>query len=380
MIPMKAAVVRPGSSSFAIEDVLLEEPRPDEILVKMISTGVCHTDMSIASAVSSPQVLGHEGAGIVERIGEAVAGFNRGDKVVLSFASCAICDKCLSGAPAHCRRFLEENMLGERTDGSTSIQGISGENIRGNFFGQSSFAEYALVKSRNLVKLPAMISDDLHKMLGPLGCGIQTGAGGVMNSLRAHPGSSIVIFGAGGVGLSAVLAAVVSGCTKIIVTDLNEDRLNLALKLGATHVLHAADPELVRAVQTITDGGADYSLETSGNMQAVRSSVRVLDIGGTSGLIGLGRPGSEAVIDHSILGFGRKIIGIVEGDSVPQKFIPALIDLHLAGKFAFEKFIQFYPFEHIQGAVDDSLSGTTIKGIVVFRDSVTAGSVAGLGE
>lgn len=367
MIQMKAAVSRSGNSRFEIESVELDEPRADEILVRLISTGVCHTDLSVADDASSPRVLGHEGAGIVERIGNSVAGVVPGDKVVLSFASCGECDKCVKGIPAHCRRFLEENMLGNRADGSRSIRSVSGEEISGNFFGQSSFAEYALVKSRNIVRLPAGTPDELHRILGPLGCGIQTGAGGVINSLGARPGSSIVIFGAGGVGLSSVLAAVVSGCTRIIVSDVNEDRLALAMELGATHVVNAKAPDALQQMLDITGGGADYSLETSGNMQAVRTSVQVLDVGGTAGLIGLGRPGSEAIIDHGILGFGRRIIGIVEGDSVPQEFIPDLIALHTAGKFAFDKFVQLYPFEQIQQAVDDSLSGKTIKGIVVFQ-------------
>jgi aryl-alcohol dehydrogenase len=223
-----------------------------------------------------------------------------------------------------------------------------------------------LATPRNIVRLPADTPDELLRLLGPLGCGIQTGAGGVINSLQVRAGSSIAIFGAGGVGLSALLAAVVSGCSTIVVIDVNPLRLDLALELGASHVIDARDEDARARIIEATDGGADYSVETSGNVQAVRNAVEVLDVGGTAGLIGLGRPGSEIVLDHSVMGFGRRMIGIVEGDAVPQDFIPALIALHRAGKFAFDRFVQTYAFEDIQQAVDDSLAGTTVKGIVVF--------------
>ncbi|NKX52918.1 zinc-binding dehydrogenase, partial [Arthrobacter deserti] len=180
-------------------------------------------------------------------------------------------------------------------------------------------------------------------LLGPLGCGIQTGAGGVINSLQVRAGSSIAIFGAGGVGLSALLAAVVSGCSTIVVIDVNPARLGLALELGATCVVDARDEDARDQVIRATGGGADYSVETSGSVHAVRNAVEVLDVGGTAGLIGLGRPGAEIVLDHSVIGFGRRMVGIVEGDAVPQDFIPGLIGLHRAGKFAFDRFVRTYP-------------------------------------
>jgi aryl-alcohol dehydrogenase len=159
---------------------------------------------------------------------------------------------------------------------------------------------------------------------------------------------------------------VASGCSAIVVVDVNPDRLDLALELGATHVVDVRDEDARAQILEATGGGADYSVETSGHPDAVRHAVEVLDVGGTAGLIGLGRPGSEIVLDHSVLGFGRRVVGIVEGDAVPQEFIPTLIALHAAGKFAFERFVRTYPFEDIQQAVDDSLAGTTVKGIVVF--------------
>lgn len=366
MIKMKAAVVNQAGGNFELQDVMLDEPRADEVLVKLVATGVCHTDLSVRNGVRSPQVLGHEGAGIVDAVGRDVRGLAPGDKVIMSFASCGDCDKCFTGSPAHCRRFVPLNMFGTRADGSRSIRGEDGQEIGGNFFGQSSFAEYSLASPRNIVKLPHDTPVELLRLLGPLGCGIQTGAGGVFNSLNARAGSSIAIFGAGGVGLSALLAAVASGCTTIVVCDVNQGRLQLAKDLGATHVVDALAADVRQQIIDITEGGSDYSVETSGNMDAVRNAVDVLDVGGTAGLIGLGRPGSEIVLDHSIMGFGRRLVGIVEGDAVPQKFIPELIALHKAGRFPFDRFVELYPFDKIQQAVEDSAAGHTVKAIVTF--------------
>ena len=366
MINMKAAVVNQAGGKFEVEDVILDGPRADEVLVKLVATGICHTDLGVRNGVQSPQVLGHEGAGIIEAVGGGVRGLAPGDKVIMSFASCGDCDKCFTGSPAHCRGFIPLNMFGTRADGSRSIRREDGQEIGGNFFGQSSFAEYSLASPRNIVKLPDNTPIELLRLLGPLGCGIQTGAGGVLNSLNARAGSSIAIFGAGGVGLSALLAAVVSGCTTIVVCDVNQSRLELALALGATHVVDARAADVRQQIIDITEGGADYSVETSGNMTAVRNAVDVLDVGGTAGLIGLGRPGSEIVLDHSVMGFGRRLVGIVEGDAVPQKFIPELIALHQAGRFPFERFVELYPFDKIQQAVEDSAAGHTVKAIVTF--------------
>jgi aryl-alcohol dehydrogenase len=366
MVTMKAAVVDKGRGEFQIQVVELDEPGYGEVLVRLVATGVCHTDMIVRDIAAGPMVLGHEGAGIVEAIGDGVQGLRAGDKVLMSFASCGECASCLKGRPAHCGLFFQLNMSGVRRNGSRSIRGADGREISGNFFGQSSFAEYSLTTPRNIVKLPDDTPDELLRILGPLGCGVQTGAGGVINSLGVEPGSSVVIFGAGGVGLSALLAAAASGAATIVVSDVNTDRLQLAKELGATHVVDAKAGNSAEQIIGMTNGGADYSVETSGNMNAVRTAVEVLDVGGTAGLIGLGRPGAQITLDHSTMAFGRRMIGVVEGDSVPQAFIPALIDLHKAGRFAFDKMVKQYPFADIQQAVADSESGTTVKAVLVF--------------
>ncbi|GER23177.1 aryl-alcohol dehydrogenase [Zafaria cholistanensis] len=366
MTLMTAAVVRDPDRGFELEQVRLDAPRADEVLVRLVATGICHTDLGVARGTSSPRVLGHEGAGVVERVGSAVDGVKPGDKVILSFACCGECDKCLGGTPAHCRHFIPLNMAGARHDGSLTLNGEAGEPIAGSFFGQSSFAQYALTSPRNLVPVPQDTPEELLRILGPLGCGIQTGAGAVLNSLRVRAGSSMVITGAGSVGLSALLAGLAAGCTTVAVADLNPDRLALARELGATATVNVSDADALDQLRAATGGGADYAVETSGAAAAVRLAVDALDVGGVAGLVGLGRPGAEIVLDHATVGFGRSIVGIVEGDSVPQTLIPALLRLHLAGRFPFDRLVTLYPFDQFQQAVEDSISGTTIKAVVVL--------------
>ena len=235
--------------------------------------------------------------------------------------------------------------------------------MHGGFFSQSSFATYALGTERSVVKIP---SDVPLELMGPLGCGVQTGAGAVINSLKVQAGDSLAIFGAGAVGLSALLAAVVSGCATRICVDLNEQRLALAKELGATHVLNPTEVDVVAEIQKITGGGAKFSLETSGSLKALRQAVDSIQILGECGMIGAPAFGSEIGLDTWGLLLGRKIRGICEGDSVPDIFIPKLVELYKQGRFPFDKLVKLYPFEQINQAVGDSERGKTIKAVLQF--------------
>src|SRR5271154_5104474 len=231
-----AAVVREPGADFAIETVELEDPRPDEIRVRIAAVGVCHTDLVARDGFmpfSMPAVLGHEGAGVVDTVGSAVTRFAPGDRVAITFRSCGTCDRCKSGDPAYCFTMPALNYIGMRPDGSKAIrQGDAA--VSSNFFGQSSFATYALAYERNVLKLPGDIP---FEIAAPLGCGVQTGAGGVMLALAATKGSSILVLGGGAVGLSAVMGAVIQGCAPIIVVEPHAARRALALELGATHAI-----------------------------------------------------------------------------------------------------------------------------------------------
>ncbi|WP_313350318.1 NAD(P)-dependent alcohol dehydrogenase [Paracoccus sp. (in: a-proteobacteria)] len=361
-----AAVMREKGGKFSLEEIELDEPRENEVLVRMVATGICHTDTLPRDQVVPapfPAVYGHEGAGIVEKVGAKVTKLKPGDHVVMSCHHCGVCDTCKTGQPMYCRDFFKANFGFARMDGSPTMH-KGPEIIHGGFFGQSSFATYALGDERSVVKVPDEVPLEL---LGPLGCGVQTGAGAVINSLHPKAGDSIVIFGAGAVGLSAVLGAVVCGCATIISVDLNDQRLALAKELGATHVINPTQTDPVEAVRALTGGlGAKFALETSGNLKALRQSVDSLRIMGECGMIGAPAFGTEIGLDTWGLLLGRKVRGICEGDAVPDLFIPSLVELYKQGRFPFDKLITFYDFDQINQALEDSEKGRTIKAVLRF--------------
>jgi aryl-alcohol dehydrogenase len=368
-----AAVTQEKSAPFTLQTLELDGPRPDEVLVRVVGAGICHTDLSVRDQDFPPilpAVLGHEGAGVVEQVGARVTKVRPGDPVVMTFASCGDCLRCHRGEPAYCASFFALNFSGRRADGSSSfrrdgsVEGGDGRLIGGHFFGQSSFATYALAGERNVVKVPGGVP---LESLGPLGCGVQTGAGAVMNSLRVPAGATIAVFGVGAVGMSAVMAARAVGCTTIIAVDINAERLALSRELGATHVIQAApgaEGEQVKAIQEMTRGGADYSLEATGNPSVFRQAVDALGNRGVCGLIGAAPYGTEVSFDMNSIVIGRTIRGIIEGDSVPDVFIPALIELHRQGRFPFDRLIRYYPFQDINQAAEDAHRGATIKPVL----------------
>lgn len=360
----RAAVVRTGQAGMAIEELDLAGPRPDEMLVRLVATGICHTDIVAASAgspVPRPVVLGHEGAGTVEAVGQAVSGFAAGDHVVLSYASCGNCPSCVDHAPAYCFDMLPLNFGGSRADGTSPLS-KGGEMIHGSFFGQSSFAGFAICKARNAVKVRP---DAPLKLLGPLGCGVQTGAGAVLNVLRPGPGRSIAVFGTGAVGLSAVMAARLAGAGTIIAVDRVPQRLQLALELGATHALDASGGDTVDEIMRLTGHGVDRTLNTTVSEAVLAQAVRCLAPRGICGTVAA-RAGQvlELEVRHVMLG-GRQIRGVIQGDSTPGVLIPALIDLYMQGRFSFDRMVRFYPFERINEAIHDAESGATVKPILL---------------
>lgn len=361
---IRAAIINHKGEDFQLENIDLDEPGHGEILVKIVASGMCHTDMTVKDQthrVPAPCVLGHEGAGIVEKVGPGVDEFSIGDHVVIGFASCGVCANCLTGHPFACLRFAELNFGGRMEDGSSRLH-KNGE-IISNFFGQSSFATYSVCHARNAVKVPNDI--DLT-ILGPLGCGIQTGAGTVMNRLKPQPGSSIAIFGAGGVGLSAIMAAKVIGCGEIIAIDAHDSRLELSKDLGATHVINANNNgDVVSEIKSITGGGANFAIEAAGHASLLRTAVDSLSALGVAAQIGGLPQGTEAIIDSNDLRSRNKTItGVVEGNSVPKVFIPQLLELYKSGKFPFNKMVTFYDFDDINQAGSDAHSGKSIKPIL----------------
>lgn len=363
---IEAAVTRARHAPMSIETLTLEDPRDDEILVRLVATGICHTDIAMRDQtypVPQPIVLGHEGAGIVERTGKAVTKVVPGDHVLMSFNSCGHCPSCQHDAPTYCHEFFDYNFAAMRRDGTTALS-RGGERIHSHFFGQSSFATYALCFEKNVVRLR---KDVPLENMAPLACGVQTGAGAIINVLKPGPGHSIAVFGTGSVGLSAVMAARLVGVSTIIGIDLNRARLDLAVELGATHVLNAKD-DVGKAIAALTGSGVDFSFETTANPKVMRQAIDCLAPRGTCGLVGAAAAGTEVSFDElHIMTGGRTIRGIVEGESNPDTFIPALIDLYVQGRFPFDKLLSFYPFDRINDAIRDSESGAVIKPVIRFQ-------------
>lgn len=361
-----AAVVRDARQPFVIEKARIVEPVGDEILVRIVGVGLCHTDLIARDQTLPyplPAVLGHEGSGIVEAIGPQVTKVVPGDHVVLTFASCGECEPCRNGRPAYCHDFAMRNFAGLRAAGGSALCSHDGSNLCGGFFGQSSFASHAMASQCNVVKIPSDVPLDI---MGPLGCAIQTGAGAVLNALRPAPASSIVIFGAGPVGLAAVLAARVAQCRPIIVVDLKQSRLDLALELGATDVINAASGDPVAAIMALTGGlGAAFSIECTGVPSVVRQAVECVRVTGTCGLVGTAPFGAETSLDINSLVLGRTIRGIVEGDSLPDEFIPRLVELWREGRFPFDRLIRFYRLDEINQAIEDVKQGDVLKPVLV---------------
>jgi aryl-alcohol dehydrogenase len=351
---MQAAVLRKKGGPLQIEPLELEGPQAAEVLVRIVATGICHTDIDLCDdwdRTAGPVVLGHEGAGIVEEVGKKVTGVKRGDHVVLSYQSCGRCAACRSKRPAHCKRMYEANFGFQRLDGTNALE-RSG--VRGHFFGQSSFATLSLATERNLVKVPKAL--DLN-LLAPLGCGLQTGAGTVMNSLQVRAGQSIAVFGTGAVGLAAIMAARLVNARPIIGVDIIPLRLALALELGATHVIDNRHDDVISRIAAITTRGIDYVVETTALARMLRLAVAALNPQGIVALL-TGEEGTDSLPER------KKTIGIIEGDAVPQLFIPRLIALFRKGLFPFDRLVKFYAFGEINQAIADAKRGDTIKPVL----------------
>ncbi|KAL2133002.1 hypothetical protein VTI74DRAFT_3040 [Chaetomium olivicolor] len=365
-----ALVLPKVGGKFELREVYLADMQPDEVLVEIHASGLCHTDLSCAAGVLPCRpnaVLGHEGAGIVLQTGPAVTHVRAGDKVLLSFSHCESCDACLSGHPAYCHSFNDRNFGGTRPDGSAAIltSAAAGEGMGVSaFFGQSSFARHAVVHRSSAVRVPGQTDLVLY---APLGCGMQTGAGAVLNSLDVRPGSSVAVFGVGSVGMAAVMAAArIRGAKTVIAVDLQESRLELARKLGATHGVLGSDVDVLGKIRGICGtNGVNYAVDCTGVLGVIRMMIDSLGTRGrgcTVGAPGFGKCVSVDVMEH--LTYGKEYVGCVEGDSLPAKFIPYLMEVHAKGQFPMEEFIRYYDFKDYEQAIQDTHSGNVIKAVL----------------
>lgn len=365
---VSAAVVGESGGSFRLEELEIDEPGPGEALVKVVATGLCHTDVITRDGdlpMPLPGVLGHEGAGEVVAVGDGVGSVSPGDRVVLGWPSCGGCRNCRDGEPRYCVRIGEAvaggaRLLGPRA-GQPALRRPDGSEVRSHFFGQSSFATYSLTWADWLVRVPGSAPLEL---LGPLACGISTGAGAVFNTVRPGIGDKLVVFGVGAVGLAAVMAARLSAATTIIAVDRCSGRLELAEELGATHTVDADEQDALAEVHRICGGPADYALECTGVIDVVRRAADSVGLRGTCVLIGGAPARAEFTLDHLTTLWGKRIVGTLGGSGRSETLIGGLIDLHTQGRFPFDRLTADYDLANLNQAIEDSHQGTTIKPIL----------------
>ena len=361
----RAAIVKQKEGAFSIEPIQLSQPKKDEVLVKVKACGICHTDEVGRLGFfpfSFPVVLGHEGAGVVMSVGEGVTDFKEGDKVCFSYSYCGECEMCRSGRPYACFSNRRLNFSGQNFDGTRRIR--YKDTPVSAFFGQSAFATHAVVHKNNLTLIDPEIPVELA---APLGCGIQTGAGTVLNCLQPQADTSILINGCGAVGLSAIMAAKLSPCSKIIACDISEERLELAKEFGATHTINASEVDSVPdAVRSLTEGlGAHYAADCTGSGESLRLSLNSVRSFGMCAAVGAA-PEITFQVEGELMGVAKRLIGVVEGYSIPQVFIPKLIQYYKDGKFPFDKLIKYYKFDEISEAFEDIHNGKVIKAVLTM--------------
>jgi len=365
-----AAVFEKLFTPLTVTEVDVDSPGPGEVLVRVAATGVCHTDAIARDGdmpFPPPGVLGHEGAGVVAAVGPGVTNVSEGDKVVIGWPWCGACRNCLDGQPRYCLQLGPLVLSGGRPDGTTALRRLDGTPLHSHFFGQSSFASYSLCAASALVPVPA---DAPVEILGPLACGIGTGAGAVLNALRPWIGSSVVVYGAGAVGLSAVMATRLTGATTIIAVDRLASRLSLARELGATETIDVSAPGIdpVATVQEICGGPADFSLECTGVIDVLRQAADSVGMRGTVTLIGGAPAGAPFSLDHMSTLWGKKVIGTLGGEGRSVSLIGALIELNKQGRFPYDKLITEFPLEQVNDAFEASHSGDVVKPVLRMPD------------
>lgn len=328
---MKAAVVNAPGTGFVVEDVDLADPMPNEIVVEVRASGLCHSDLSIAEqgmGFRMPALLGHEVAGEVVEVGRNVTSTKVGDRIVVCMvAGCGSCRECRAARPYRCQRAasLERHPL----DAARITRG--GEALT-QFMGVGGFAERVLVHENLAIPLPDSISFDVACLLG---CGVVTGAGAAINTAGIRPGDTVAVLGCGGVGLNTIQGAAIAGASRVIAVDLQPAKLELAKKFGATDVVNAGEADPVEAVKELTGGGVDFSFEVIGMQSTAEQAVRMLTVGGSALLIGVQKPGNRLDLDlfGEIVLPQRRIVGVAMGSTSPHRDIPMFADLYLQGRF-----------------------------------------------
>jgi S-(hydroxymethyl)glutathione dehydrogenase/alcohol dehydrogenase len=363
----KAVVYREGNDSVVVEEIEVRSPKRDQVLVRMAACGVCHSDLSATNGtipIPPPLVLGHEGAGVVEEVGEGVADLAVGDHVVTVFVSmCGKCRYCVTGRPAICDQAAKT--VATLPDGSVPTYDKDGQPLN-VFTGCGVMSEYATLHVDSVVRIDETVPLDKAALIG---CGVMTGVGAVFNTAGVEPGSTTVVFGAGGVGLNAVQACALAGATMIVAVDTMDEKLELARQFGATHTVNAAGEEnVVRTLRKLTGGGADYAFECVGSGVVAAQAYGATRKGGTAVVVGVAPPGDQTSISTSSLTFGEKTLtGSYFGSARPREDFPRLLGLYRAGRLKLDELItKTYTIDEAPQAFVDLVEGKNARGVVVF--------------
>jgi Zn-dependent alcohol dehydrogenase len=364
---MKAAVLYEANIPLKVEKVSLDEPQVNEVLVKLVASGVCHSDLHFMKGemyTPMPTVVGHEGAGIVEKVGPGVTSLVPGDHVItmVSFG-CGRCRFCSEARPTLCVENLPV-MAGSVLPVSGTTRLSKGDQALHHLFGLACFAEYAVVHERSCVKIREDAPLDKVCLLG---CGVATGIGAAINTAGVRPGESIVIWGAGGVGLSAIMGAKLAGAGKIIAVARNPKKLALAKKFGADYTVNASEDDPVAKVMELTGGGADYAIESAGKIEVMQQAYASIHNGGKCVVAGMAPLGTAITIQSYEFLLGKTITGTVQGDIRAQVDIPRYVDMFMDGKLPFDKMIsKIYTLDQVNEASAALEKGEVIRSVIKF--------------
>ena len=362
---MKAAVMHTRGADLVIEDLEIEAPHAGEVAVRLVATGVCHSDLNGlrgSRELPLPMVLGHEGAGIVEAVGAGVTNAAPGDHVILSaIGRCGRCAECVDGRPWLCAVAGATIFSGRLPDGTTRLS-LRGRPVY-HWFAQSSFAERAVVPEGAVVRIR---SDVALEKVATLACGVSTGLGAVFNAARVEVGSTVVVIGCGGVGVSAVVGADLAHAGKIVAVDIADDKLAFARSLGATHTVNARSEDPVQRVREITGGGADHTFECVGNPVTLTQLVEMIRPGGHGYVVGAAAPGTRFPFPTDGFIRNKHLHGVMQGNVRATVDIPRYVDLYAAGKLPLDRLVtRTYPLDAINDAMA-ALEQSVGRGVVVF--------------
>jgi S-(hydroxymethyl)glutathione dehydrogenase/alcohol dehydrogenase len=366
---IRAAVVR-AINQLTIEEVTLDPPKAHEVLVRIRAAGVCHSDLHTYRGelrAMPPLVLGHEGAGVVEAVGSAVSRVKIGDRVLVNWVpSCNQCPTCLRGQPNLCERLPSTTLVALLPDGTTRLKTLDGLTLK-HYLSAATMAEYAVIDEASAIPIPADVSFEVGALIG---CAVVTGAGAVINTAQAQPGSSAAVIGCGGVGLSAIIGCQLAGCNPIIAVDVFESKLDFARQLGATHTINARETDAVEALRQLTRLGPDYVFDSVGAAGTINQALRAVRPGGTATVMGMHAIKTDVPIPAGpLIAQNKRLLGSFFGSAKPHVDLPCLVELYRAGRLPVDELVtKRYALEALPQAFADMEAGHVARGVIVFAD------------